>query len=49
MSKKVLIVEDYEDSRSFMKFLVESYGYQVVEGPVGYHHACAGWLRGNCS
>jgi two-component system chemotaxis response regulator CheY len=35
MSKKVLIVEDYEDSRSFMKFLVESYGYQVVEAADG--------------
>ena len=33
--KKVLIVEDYEDSRSFMKFLVESYGYQVVEAADG--------------
>ena len=35
MSKKVLIVEDYEDSRSFMKFLLESYGYQVVEAADG--------------
>jgi CheY-like chemotaxis protein len=35
MSKKVLIVEDYEDSRSFMKYLVESYGYQVVEAADG--------------
>ena len=35
MSKKVLIVEDYEDSRTFMKFLVESYGYQVVEAADG--------------
>lgn len=31
MKKKVLIVEDYADSRSFMKTLVESYGYQVIE------------------
>jgi len=30
MSKKVLIVEDYEDTRNFMKFLIESYGYQVI-------------------
>ena len=29
--KKVLIVEDYEDSRKFMKTLVESYGYRVIE------------------
>ena len=35
MAKKVLIVEDYEDSRTFMKFLVESYGYQVVEAADG--------------
>lgn len=35
MQKKVLIVEDYEDSRSFMKFLVESYGYQVIEAADG--------------
>lgn len=35
MQKIVLIVEDYEDSRSFMKFLVESYGYQVIEAADG--------------
>lgn len=35
MSKKVLIVEDNEDTRSFMKFLVESYGYQVIEAADG--------------
>jgi CheY-like chemotaxis protein len=35
MKKKVLIVEDYEDSRSFLKFLVESYGYQVFEAADG--------------
>jgi two-component system, cell cycle response regulator DivK len=35
MPKKVLIVEDYEDSRSFMKFLVESYGHQVIEAKDG--------------
>ena len=35
MSKTILIVEDYEDSRSFMKFLIESYGYQVVEAADG--------------
>ena len=31
MAKKVLIAEDYADTRSFMKFLVESYGYQTLE------------------
>lgn len=35
MKKKVLIVEDYEDSRSFMKLLVESYGFQVCEAADG--------------
>lgn len=35
MKKKVLIVEDYEDARDFMRFLVESYGYQVVEATDG--------------
>ena len=35
MSKKVLIVEDYEDTRTFMKFLIESYGYQAFEAADG--------------
>jgi len=35
MSKKVLIVEDYEDTREFMKFLLETYGYQVIEAGDG--------------
>lgn len=35
MKKIVLIVEDYEDSRNFMKVLVESYGYQVFEAADG--------------
>jgi CheY-like chemotaxis protein len=35
MQKKVLVVEDNEDSRSFMKLLVESYGFQVVEASDG--------------
>lgn len=35
MKKKVLIVEDYEDTRSFMKWLLESYGYLVVEATDG--------------
>jgi CheY-like chemotaxis protein len=35
MKRKILIVEDYEDSRLFMKFLVESYGYQVIEAADG--------------
>ncbi|HVE56630.1 MAG TPA: response regulator [Pyrinomonadaceae bacterium] len=35
MSKKILIVEDYEDTRSFMKFLLEDKGYQVSEARDG--------------
>ena len=35
MNRKVLIVEDYEDTRAFMKFLIESYGYQVIEAADG--------------
>jgi CheY-like chemotaxis protein len=35
MMKKVLIVEDYDDTRNFMKFLIESYGYQVIEASDG--------------
>ena len=35
MMKKVLIVEDYEDTRSFMKFLLEANGYQVIEATDG--------------
>lgn len=35
MPKTVLIVEDYDDSRSFLKFLIESCGYQVIEASDG--------------
>ncbi len=35
MKKKILIVEDYEDTRDFMRFLIEGYGYQVVEAADG--------------
>jgi CheY-like chemotaxis protein len=31
MLKKVLIVEDYDDVRDFMKLLIEGYGYEVLE------------------
>ncbi len=30
-----MIVEDYEDTRLFMKYLLESYGYQVIEAANG--------------
>ena len=35
MQKKILVVEDYEDLRSFMKVLIEIYGYNVVEAANG--------------
>ena len=35
MNKLILIVEDYEDARGFMKLLLELYGYQVVEAADG--------------
>ncbi len=35
MIKTVLIVEDYEDTREFMKILLESYGYKVIEAADG--------------
>lgn len=35
MPKMVLIVEDYEDTRQFMRFLVETYGYSVIEASDG--------------
>ena len=36
MGKKVLVVEDYEDSREFMKFLLEYNGLEVEEAANGY-------------
>lgn len=35
MPKKILIVEDYDDTRNFMKFLLETNGYQVIEARDG--------------
>jgi CheY-like chemotaxis protein len=35
MSRTILIVEDYEDARYLMKFLIEGYGYQVTEAVDG--------------
>lgn len=35
MLKKILIVEDNEDARSFMKLLIENYGYQAIEAADG--------------
>lgn len=35
MQKTILVVEDYADTRSFMKFILEDYGYQVQEAENG--------------
>ncbi len=35
MPKKILIVEDSEDTRSFMKYFIESYGYEAIEAADG--------------
>src|SRR3982750_2825692 len=36
MSKKILVVEDYDDSRQMMKTFLEMYGYDVLEARDGY-------------
>jgi CheY-like chemotaxis protein len=35
MRRTILIVEDYDDSRRFMKLLLETYGYKVIEAGNG--------------
>lgn len=35
MHKTILVVEDYPDTRSFMKFILEDYGYEVIEAENG--------------
>lgn len=35
MRKKVLIAEDYDDTRSLMRFILEGFGYQVLEATDG--------------
>ena len=35
MHKTILIAEDYDDTRSFMKFLLEDFGYEVEEASNG--------------
>lgn len=36
MSKRVLVAEDYADSREMLKFLLEADGYEVLEAADGY-------------
>lgn len=35
MAKTILVVEDYDDTRNFMKLLLETHGYQVIEASDG--------------
>lgn len=35
MRRVIMVVEDYEDTRLFMKVLLETYGYNVVEARNG--------------
>jgi CheY-like chemotaxis protein len=35
MPRKILVVEDYDDSRLLMKFMLESHGYEVDEARDG--------------
>src|SRR5215213_6897164 len=36
MSKTILLVEDYDDSREMLKFHLENIGYRVIEAANGY-------------
>jgi len=36
MRSKVLVVEDYADTREFMKFLLQDYGFDVSEAANGF-------------
>lgn len=35
MGKTILVAEDHDDSRSMMKLVIESYGYNVIEARDG--------------
>lgn len=36
MKKRVLVVEDYEDTRVLLKFMIEKFGYSVIEAAGPY-------------
>ena len=36
MKKRVLVVEDYEDTRVLLKFMIEQFGYSVIEASGPY-------------
>lgn len=35
MERTILVVDDFDDAREFMKFIIEGYGYKVVEAADG--------------
>ena len=35
MNRTILIVEDYDDTRSLLKYILEHYGYRVIEAVNG--------------
>lgn len=36
MKKRILVVEDYEDTRILLKFMIEKFGYSVIEASGPY-------------
>ena len=36
MKKRILVVEDYEDTRVLLKFMIEKFGYSVIEASGPY-------------
>ena len=36
MKKLIMIVEDYADTRSMMRYMIEYFGYEVIEAGDGY-------------
>ena len=36
MKKRVLVVEDYEDTRVLLRFMIEEFGYSVIEASGPY-------------
>ena len=36
MKKRVLVVEDYEDTRILLRFMIEKFGYSVIEAAGPY-------------
>ncbi len=36
MKKRVLVVEDYEDTRTILKYMIEKFGYSVIEASGPY-------------